>query len=497
MREFNTLIRNIEPQPKGDSFSSIKTFRKQNSVLCYYNELTDNSLFDLTDNFTLPNLLDHIKEDCSIEYRGDVFDYHKSLKNSCDHNQFFTLWKCPKNDQKHQEINKKDKPYRWIKRICDSFFCEECHISYTQKIKRHLRGYAMNTNHRFIVFTIPKELRKLIRWDQDTYVKIRKKKGRNDYYDIIGERWDNVNKLYDCVRKTLDESIITSWGQKIIVGMIPFSHSYGSIDMDWKPHLNVIISGLGFVEFKGKFLKEYYRISRGRKLNITKVKGKKYIRVSSKFIDYSLTNQNYKNHLEKTFNTKLKYNPQVRWDNTISDKSDMAIFKTKNDNGVPIKEIINKLTSYFKRIPIKTDNICWHNKKTVTFTTHKRKQLKLDPITLPIIDFYKRIIQHISPSDFRNMRLWGLYQYNHRLGNSYYVLKEKNKDPFKPKCSICDGDMDICFVSSYGIIVYLENTNNFNYKDFSLPLELYEPIPDELKPPDKIPYIHELYQNDF
>ena len=147
----------------------------------------------------------------------------------------------------------------------------------------------------------------------------------------------------------------------------------------------------------------------------------------------------------------------------VQDKKDRTL-------GLPPQKIINKLLAYFKKLPftdkresgVKSNIISVDNLGNITWTTYKRKQKRLPPITSPPTLFYNRIMQHIPPKNFRNVRLWSCYQYQHHLRKMIKPLKESTT--VKPQtCLDCKLELVPVMIVANNIIRFIK----LDYKDFS------------------------------
>ena len=169
----------------------------------------------------------------------------------------------------------------------------------------------MDKEHRFAVFSSPPEVRDKL-----------------DY--------ENIDKLIHAVADTL-QAYFDKYGidpnQPVYPGILIYPHTYGSKDLKWKPHINVMISGLGIT----KCTPELHR----------KVKNTRYDncnwdnhKVQIKYIDYDKVRTIYKEKLEEEFDVDIGTEPQVEWDSR--DKDNQLLSEFDNDKpGIEPQNLLN------------------------------------------------------------------------------------------------------------------------------------------------------------
>jgi len=109
---------------------------------------------------------------------------------------------------------------------CKSRFCPSCGIKYIKQRLEVLESTILNVKHRHLVFTIPKELRPILR--EDRY---------------------NINFVFEAVRITLLE-VFEEKG--LIPGFVSVLHTFGR-NIKWNPHIHVLLTE-GGLNKKGKFI---------------------------------------------------------------------------------------------------------------------------------------------------------------------------------------------------------------------------------------------------
>jgi len=397
-----------------------------------------NSLFDYLQWVAMeyPDLIDH----------RDIHTEHFFRKNDCIRNKYYSIFECVKCHTFH-----------WAKLPCSSFFCEGCHEYLVKRAQSSLAGYLWNVRHRYLVFTTPPEIWNKLNWGTMHW-----------FYKVVYKTLTYYFNHY--YKKNTTTNTTTGKSRKVSVGMMAVLHSYASKDLEWQPHMNVMITCRGF---KQKV-----------------VKGEiKTFAVNTSYINYDILRDIYKRNLEYYFNVTLKHTPQI--------KADDKKYQEKNDRktGIPPQRVISSLAQYFKKLPFrdkakdkeKSDIITVDGVGNITWTNYKRKKLKLDPITTPPIKFYNLIMQHIPPKNFRNVRLWGCYQYNHHLRKAIPPLKKPTAEKER-LCLVCQNPLELKGVVCAGETLF----PIFNYKDFSSQQEHPDlrggRPPDEWDPPKDLTF---------
>mgnify|MGYP001466393301 CR=1 FL=1 len=304
---------------------------------------------------------------------------HGSLKlEVCDHNKIYNSY---------YSIKKNDIVFG--KLPCGSFFCEKCNLFISDRVKHRLEEYIPAGDYRMGVFTVPLNVRK----------------------KIIG--YEDIPRLYNCVYATFKEL----FGEDILVPLLAICHPYGSLDMDWKPHINYFMLKYGLKVKKGSFeiktrkgwyycKKKYQMISMNNETNF----------------DFNEIAKIYKKKLEEEFKVKIEgrimihhTKNKMQFKNIENlEEREKQVKKYRNTYLFPHTKILDEIKDYFRRIPLKnSDVLSITDDNKVEYTTYKRRKEKLDPISLDIELFYNRILRLLPPKYFRNLRLWSLFHYKH------------------------------------------------------------------------------------
>lgn len=396
-------------------------------------------------NFSLLNLLDEIRSHYGLSSGvNDMrFLIHRSRSISCSEHRFFVMFTCP------------DGHKVWQPLPCGSFFDEKCNKFYADHQRSKLQDKISNNKHREIVFTIPEEIRELLKFENYSLIEVGEFEDGNPKSKKIYE----FNRLYKIVKNTLDEYFKFHVRSKpVFYGGLCYPHTYGSQDMEWKPHLNVFVSTLAFCD--------------GQKIFVTTY-------------DYDKIKEIYKRQLEEEFDITLSCLPQIQFD---------------NNNGRSPTSVLNQSTTYFKNVPFKRGFILGVTSNSVIFTTHKRLKNKMSPLEVSHKYFFNLITQHIPPTFYRLSRMWGYYNSNHRYANNknhhcYDTLIDTHIptrifyglrliDPYRDLCPKCFKDHKpvlVCFNSR--IFLSHKNLLDLNIEGSTLEYSSFDELPEDYKPP--------------
>lgn len=301
----------------------------------------------------------------------------------------------------------------------------------------------------------------------------------------------HVKRNINILKKAGWHAVKTAFKKRfnVEVGISGNQHTFGSLDLTWKPHLNIITSLTGLRERCKNCGHEDIRIDscpncewEDREENIETVirtvkpngvnpGNQKY--VDSKFID--IMRSEFTKYLRDIFDDLPK--PKSHLTNN-SDESAYEITrsevevcpdcyqeisrsdgKIKCDNpgcknnylldedleSKPLAEELMELIEgnksdsmddtlrYFKRAPLTDKNILEVKENKIKFTTDKRRQKNKPPLELDPESFYYRIKQHIPPRNFRDFRTVGIYSTAHRHHYEYPRIRTSVEEKYIKK----------------------------------------------------------------
>lgn len=264
---------------------------------------------------------------------------------------------------------------------CGSDFCPDCNNKEVLKRKRNLVKYVMNVPHVHYTFTANRSVWKSVGWDNI-----------GEYYQAVGEA---VKTAYKEV-----------YG--VEVGIIINTHTYSSLTLEWQPHADVFVSMKG-LDGDGNI----------KNATINRMKPKKQKGVDKKLL--RKIRSVYTKEIYGRFNNIVAPDTEDKlfWVRQNMNKDGEIVAKplidlVNIDTGEVEGGLLGDTLRYFKRLPITNENIIDVCEDRIIFTTDKRIEESKAPIQLNPHDFYLRVSQHVKPRNFRGMRLYGVYSYNHK-----------------------------------------------------------------------------------
>lgn len=341
-------------------------------------------------------LIDKYRPNVNIEINKIIDCYNKDLGCSA--------YICPECDE-----------LVFIGHTCKSRMCSSCGYKYKNERVESILQSAVRCNHRQIVFTIPKELRK--------------------YFFFPFE--DRINLLFKAVNLTIEsilnksykkdkQGILKEYNSKIkyTPGFFAFLHTFGR-DLKWNPHIHVLIAELKVKE-NGYQKWNYFNYDA-----LSKRFQKVLLDLLNKEIGESFKEEkklSYKNH-KKGFYVYAE--PK----------------KFKN-----LKDGIEYVTRYCGRVPISENRIINYDGKNVTFSYEAHEDGTYHEVTVDAKEFIMILLRHLIPHNFKIIRYYGFYRKRHLfydklvlltrqirkslLKHELSVLKSFNRNPYNcPKCN--------------------------------------------------------------
>lgn len=418
---------------------------------------------------------------------------HFDLKISCDKGLNYGIHGCSFCGKKI-----------FSKVACNSFFCEECKKFISSRIKSKAREYLWDCNHFFATFTLPMEIQEKVKsWDEV----FSKRFYKNKFGSVISKSIYFTDLVYKSVRETLFEYCKK---RDLEIGFILMPHSYGTLELNWFFHLNALISSKAIRINPDKKVKTQRRYFENRKLKTEKISfagfrrifGDDYSNFNTKKVNvlfrYNEVREIYKRNLMKNFNTSIKYVTQVKF----AERKNKSL--GRKSIYIEHKRAINIILDYFRHIPLGFNNLIKEDKGFIYYRSSKIEN-KRSYFKKQFKEFFKMIMQHIPPSNFRTLRQYGLYSNHNKKRLSYPTKKNKPKKPFRcPDCKTIIRKRDRIGLVHCGDLVWinpeLKNSDSIlDCKDFewvkSVEIEengrvmhACEP-PDCLKPSIKLNYL--------
>lgn len=288
-----------------------------------------------------------------------------------------------------------------VKVGCNSRLCSYCGKKYADAWSKNLSKRMFKVKHRHIVLSIPNILWKWLKNNRDNW---------KDYMD------SGILTLNDVFSQMLNKDIK--------VGAIIILHPFGK-DLDFKPHLHLLITEGGF-DSNNNFIHDY-------------------------FIPAELFRKKWQYHVLKVLQSCGLPNSLA----SLCYKRYSSGFYVWVDGAGRIKNlktISNYLGRYVRHPSIANSRIVRYEKGMVTFyyrISQDSDEVKF--ITKPVDDFIDAILQHIPESQFKMIRYYGAYSRNnvktYRIALKQSSIEVNNLTKFLEKepiiCPNCNSVMKL------------------------------------------------------
>ena len=301
------------------------------------------------------------------------------------------------------------KKYEYSYHSCGNRSCPKCQNDKANIWLEEKKQLLLPVNHFMVTFTIPEELRDLVRSNQKLFYSI----------------------LFKASSKTMEKLSLDSKYIGGKLGYIGIVHTW-SRRLIYHPHVHYIVTGGGFSKERNKW-------SRSRSNFLFPVKALSKI-FKAKFRD----------ELEKRDPEIFHSTPTKVWN------------KSWVVNSIPVgkgERALKYLAQYVFRIAISNSRIISLKNGVVTFSVRihsekykdsKTKEWKI--MSLKAEEFIRRYLQHVLPSGFVKVRYYGLFASANRellskvrvqLGCKKLESKEKGNPKKNFKCKDCKKKMVI------------------------------------------------------
>lgn len=267
---------------------------------------------------------------------------------------------------------------------CKNRACPKCHGNDTQRWLEKRRGEILETVYFHVVFTLPAELREIVRAHQKAL------------YDILLRAAASA-----LLKLAADPKYV---GAKI--GMLAVLHTWTNALL-YHPHGHFLVPGVGTTP-DGK-----YRAVSGKKFLVPAKALSPIFR--AKFME-----------MAKDALPEVKLPAEV-W------KKDWVVYAKPAVQGSD--KVLQYLARYVHRIAITNNRILTIENDQVTFRYKQRRKNKgngqspLKTMTLPVMQFMARFLQHVPPQGFHKVRYFGIWSPANRdiLMGIQQRLQGKNK----------------------------------------------------------------------
>lgn len=243
---------------------------------------------------------------------------------------------------------------------CKSRFCNTCGVKYSENRAINMSSTLMNADHRHVVFTIPRELRRIFAHDRNLLNLLFKSASEAIFFYFA-----NRNKSLDYTP-----------------GFISVLHTFGR-DLKWNPHIHMVLCTEAVDKFGNwKAFPHIHYESMRKSWQFTLLKNLREVFPTPQF--KLLVDALYKNNK----NGFYVYAPPVK----------------NFSSGA-----VNYILRYAGRPVMAQSRIKNYDGNTVTFTYTPHDSDQLVTETVSAHEFIARLIIHIPDREFKMIRYYGFY----------------------------------------------------------------------------------------
>lgn len=295
--------------------------------------------------------------------RTDAFGGHVDLCNQCGYVKF-------------------------VYHSCCNRSCPKCHQEKTNQWIEKRESEILPVDYFHVVFTMPKELRELLR--------------------------DNQKKLLSAQMQAAAYAIAKLAADPKYLGAKPtilcLLHTWART-MAWHPHVHCLVSAGGISPDNSQWLPTQYHSYLVPIHALAKIFRAKFIKLARK----ALPDQKFPQSIWKK-NWIVYSKPNVK-----TDKG--------NDN------LLKYLARYVYRIAITNQRILQDKDGKITFQYKDSKTYQTKQMTLDAMEFIRRFLQHVLPKGFHKVRFYGLLSPSNRthLFNIKTILQMQAQGDNKPQ----------------------------------------------------------------
>ena len=299
----------------------------------------------------------------------------------------YSKFQCPKHPEKE----------RVVPHSCKTKICTTC-----AKIQNDMWGEEMKQrfpvgNYFHITFTMPEEFREFFGTEEDP-------------------DWKRKGDLYSLGNKTIQGYFLQ---KGIQTGGITVLHTFGRA-INLNPHLHTIIPAGGLKKTKKgwswekvSYIEKNY-LSKAWKYNLLE-----YVLKNTSSLSYNslqlmkwIKSENIDDckKLQKYIEENIPYEEQEKWMKVFGVDYYVNISHKKK-----YSQTICYVARYTRRLPIsKSKIIHWDEKEEIVkwrYVPHGKTKEKRAPVdtTMHVYRFFDKILQHISPKNFRTVRYFGIF----------------------------------------------------------------------------------------
>lgn len=241
---------------------------------------------------------------------------------------------------------------------CCNRSCPKCHSTHTKKWLLDKEKLLLPVNYFHLVFTLPKELRFLVR--------------------------SNQTVLLNCLTKAAAYALRKLMAEQRFAGGIPAMMSVihtWTRAMAYHPHVHFMVAGGVICKDSGQWLP---------------IKNKKFL------VPLPALSVIFRARFMKLARKSL---PHIEFPHSIWQKKWVVFTKPYIKGG---QRVLQYLARYIHRIAITNSRILSDNNGSISFKYYDLKSHTWKRATLPALEFIRRFLQHVLPRGFHKVRYYGL-----------------------------------------------------------------------------------------
>jgi len=259
---------------------------------------------------------------------------------------------------------------------CSNRSCPKCHASHTQKWLEKTKATLLPVPYFHVVFTLPKELRRMVR--------------------------SNQTELFNCLFKAATYALSKLMADPRFAGGIPgmlaVLHTW-SRPMENHPHVHILVPG-GVISVTSK-----------DRLQWLPLKRKKFL------VPKGMLSDIFRARFIKLARKALPHNT-ITFPQSVWKKQWVVHIKPFKKGG---QKVLEYLARYIHRIAITNNRILADDNGQITFKYQNSTTGKWKTMPLPAFEFMRRFLQHVLPGGFHKVRYYGFLTPKYK--ETFYSLK--------------------------------------------------------------------------
>lgn len=265
---------------------------------------------------------------------------------------------------------------------CRHRACPQCGGDRTTKWLEQQRELLLPVPYFHVVFTLPSELRRIVRSNQKALLAV-----------LFKAAFETLSELCADPRHLGAAQI----------GALAVLHTW-TRTLEWHPHLHMLVPGGGVAPDGETWVGKRKRKDRRQFLVPVKALAKRFRGCFMYLARRALPNVNF---------------PEIPW------KKGWVVFAKPTVQGTD--SVLQYLGRYVHRTALSDHAIVGQDDKTVTFGYRSSRDNQRKTMTLPGQEFLRRFLQHVIPKGFHRVRAFGLLHPAHRttLGRLQMLLSRR------------------------------------------------------------------------